>query len=65
MGASKTITFGVATKAAQEFPQPLNQEPFPTTLIATASGVSVFVVCICLMLYFKKRKDSQKVTNIR
>jgi len=57
-GASRTILFSVATKAELEFTQPQAQEPFPTTLIATASGVSVLVVGVGLMLYFKKRNNS-------
>jgi nitrous oxidase accessory protein NosD len=31
-------------------------EPFPTTLVATIFAVSVIVVCISLLVYFKKRK---------
>jgi hypothetical protein len=30
-------------------------EAFPTTLVATASGISVTVVCLGLLVYFKKR----------
>jgi hypothetical protein len=29
---------------------------FPTTLVATASGISVAVVCLGVLVYFKKRK---------
>ena len=42
MGTSSTIDFNIA-------------EPFPTTLAATASGVAVTVVCVGLLVYFKKR----------
>jgi len=31
-------------------------EPFPTVLVATASGLSVAVVAVGLLVYFKKRK---------
>jgi hypothetical protein len=43
-GASETIYFSV------EVP-----EPFPTTLVATASGASVAVISLGLLVYFKKR----------
>jgi len=36
--------------------QELQQEPFPITLLITASGVSVAMVGIGLLVYFKKRK---------
>jgi len=42
MGASPTIIFSIV-------------EPFPTTLVA-AFGVSLAVVAVCLLVYFKKRK---------
>ncbi len=42
MGTSSTSDFNIA-------------EPFPTTLAATASGVAVTVVCVGLLVYFKKR----------
>jgi len=46
MGASPTVTFTVAVP-----------EPFPTALVATASGLSVAAVGLgLLMVYFKKRK---------
>jgi len=31
-------------------------EPFPTTLVATASGISIAIIGIGLLFYFKKRK---------
>jgi hypothetical protein len=43
MGASETIYFTVA-------------ETFPTSLVATASGVSVAAIGLGLLVYFKKRK---------
>ncbi len=43
MGASETIYFTIA-------------EPFPTSLVATASGVSVAAIGLGLLVYFKKRK---------
>jgi len=48
MGASETSFFTII----QETPS----EPFPTTIIATASGASVAVVGVGLLVYFKKRK---------
>ena len=43
--ASETVTFTVA-----------KPEPFPTALVATASGASAIVIGVCLLVYFKKRK---------
>ena len=37
-------------------PQENEQQLFPTTLVATASGISVTVVCLGLIVYLKKRK---------
>jgi ABC-type nitrate/sulfonate/bicarbonate transport system permease component len=45
MGASETVTFTVAVP-----------QPFPTTLVATASGLSAAVIGLGLLVYFKKRK---------
>jgi hypothetical protein len=45
MGASEAVTFTVA-----------KPEPFPTALVATASGLSVAVIGLGLLVYFKKRK---------
>jgi multisubunit Na+/H+ antiporter MnhC subunit len=47
-GTSETIYFNV------EVP-----EPFPTTLVATASGVSVAVVGLALLVYLKKRSKGR------
>jgi hypothetical protein len=46
-GASETVFFAITEP---------EQEPFPTTLVATASGVSAALVCLGLLVYFKKRK---------
>jgi parallel beta-helix repeat protein len=46
MGASQTVTFTIP-------------EPFPTALVATASGVFAAVVCLGLLIYFKKRKNAR------
>jgi N-acetylneuraminic acid mutarotase len=43
-GTSETITFTVA-----------KPEPFPTTLVAAASGASAAIIGIGLLIYFKKR----------
>jgi hypothetical protein len=45
MGASETVYFSVKVP-----------EPFPTTLVATAFGVSVAIIVVGLLVYFKKRK---------
>jgi N-acetylneuraminic acid mutarotase len=45
-GASETLFFTV------ELPLP---KPFPTLLVATASGVAITVVAVCLLYYRKKR----------
>jgi N-acetylneuraminic acid mutarotase len=45
MGASETIYFNVGVP-----------EPFPTALVAAASGASVAIIGIGLLVYFKKRK---------
>jgi hypothetical protein len=42
-GTSETITFST-------------EDPFPTTLVAIASGASVAIIGIGLLVYFKKRK---------
>jgi hypothetical protein len=42
-GASETITFTIT-------------QPFPTTLVAAASGASVAIIGIGLLVYFRKRK---------
>jgi N-acetylneuraminic acid mutarotase len=44
MGASETVCFSVA--------QP---EPFPTVLVATASGASAAIIGIALLVYFRRR----------
>jgi N-acetylneuraminic acid mutarotase len=48
-GASETITFTVAEEP----------EPFPTALVATASGAAGAVIVIGLLAYFRKRQRSQ------
>jgi hypothetical protein len=45
MGASETVFFTIA-----------EPEPFPTVLVATASGASVAIIAVGLLVYFKKRK---------
>jgi hypothetical protein len=34
----------------------IEPEPFPTTMVATASGVSAALACLGLLVYFKKRR---------
>jgi hypothetical protein len=45
MGVSETVFFAIA-----------EPEPFPTVLVATASGASAAIIGIGLLVYFKKRK---------
>jgi N-acetylneuraminic acid mutarotase len=45
MGASETVFFAIA-----------EPEPFPTVLVATASGASVAIIAVGLLLYFRKRR---------
>ena len=46
VGASEIIIFNVAKPP----------EPFPTALVATASGISFTIIAAGLLVYFKKRK---------
>lgn len=45
LGASETVTFTIA-----------EPKPFPTALVATASGVATVSIGIGLLVYFRKRK---------
>jgi len=49
MGVSETIYFNIAQ----------SQEPFPVAPVAAASGASVAVVGLGLLLYFKKRRHAE------
>jgi N-acetylneuraminic acid mutarotase len=53
IGASEPIQFTIAK------PEP---EPFQTTLVITASGVSLAVVGVGLLVFFKKRKRKVEVS---
>ena len=48
IGASETMHFSVDVP-----------EPFPTTLVAAASGASVAIIGVGLLVYFKKRNHKQ------
>jgi hypothetical protein len=48
IGFSETIYFSIAKE--QE------PEPFPTAIVATASGASTAIIGISLLIYVKKRK---------
>ena len=48
MGASEALSFTVA-----------KPEPFPTSFVAAASGVSAFLVGLSLLFYFNKRRASR------
>ena len=50
IGASENVKFTIQVL-----------EPFPTTLVITASGVSVAVVAACMLVYFRKRKRGQPI----
>jgi hypothetical protein len=54
---SATTSFNVDStiQSPSPTPQETGSAPFPTTLVATASGVSAAVVCLGLVVYFKKR----------
>jgi len=44
------------TLSPSQSPESQPSEPFPTVLVATASGVSVAIIGVGLLVYFKKRK---------
>jgi N-acetylneuraminic acid mutarotase len=52
-GTSGTITFSIAKET----------EPFPTTLVAAASGVSVAVIGVGLLVYFKKHNENRRTDD--
>jgi hypothetical protein len=47
-GTSETVNFTIAEEPAPE--------PFPTAIVATASGTSAAVVSVGILVYFRKRK---------
>jgi len=53
-----TANFNVDS-TTKSFPSPQETEPkpFPATLVATASGASAALVCLGLLVYFKKHKS--------
>ena len=55
---STTANFNVDStiRSPSPTPQEADLTPFPTTLVATASGVSAALACLSLLIYFKKRK---------
>ena len=53
-GNSATVTFNI-TQESEELPAS-EPEPFPTTVVITATGASMAVVGVGLLVYFKKRK---------
>jgi hypothetical protein len=57
MGKSNTIFFTVKTPTTEGF------NPATTVLVATASGLSVAVVGLGLLVYFKKRKKSREINH--
>jgi hypothetical protein len=49
VGASEIVTFSI---------EPIEtSEPYPTTMVAVASGVSIIAIGVGLLVYFKKRKQ--------
>jgi hypothetical protein len=55
VGASQTIDFAIANVTSATIQ---TSEPFSTPLVVAGSGVSVIVVGICLLVYFRKRKQT-------
>jgi hypothetical protein len=55
VGVSETIFFNIAQ----------SQEPFPVAPVAAASGASVAVVGLGLLVYFKKRRRAQVAVRAR
>ena len=56
---SQVVHFSVSQPISISSPSPEptpNPEPFPTTLFVTASGVSIAIVGIGLLIYFKRRE---------
>ena len=55
---SATVSFNVdsAIQSPSPTPQETASAPLPTTLMATASGVSAALACLGLLVYFKKRR---------
>jgi len=57
--ANASIIFTVNSIQPTLSPEPIPEvEPFPTTLVVIASVVSVAIIGIGLLIYFKKRKQS-------
>ena len=55
---SNTANFNVdSTTKSSPSPQETEQTPFPTKLVATASGTSAALVCLGLLVYLKKHKS--------
>ncbi len=54
-GTSETITFTIE--------EPFVEEPFPTSLVIGASGTSVAVAAVGLLVYFKKRKHRKTLSS--
>jgi hypothetical protein len=54
IGSSQTIDFVVAHETEPE------QKPFPTMVVVTASGASLVIVGIFLLVHFKKRKQQRE-----
>jgi hypothetical protein len=50
--SSALINFNITSNSPKSSP---NSEPFPTTLVVTASGASL-AIAVCGLVYFKKRK---------
>jgi hypothetical protein len=55
---STTANFNVDStiQSPSPTPQETDSVPYPTTLVATASGVSAALACLGLLVYFKKRR---------
>jgi hypothetical protein len=55
-GTSKPIHVTIDAEPEDIEPEPHEPEPFPTSLVIAASGVSVTIAGVGLLLYFMKRK---------
>jgi hypothetical protein len=60
---STTATFNVdlTIQSPSPTPQENEQKPFPTTMVATASGVSAALACLGLLVYVKKRNGGKNL----
>jgi len=58
-GASELFQFTVGQEEQPETEQTASEQPFPTTLVAVASGASLAAIATGLIVHFKKRNPAQ------